>query len=138
LSFGYSVVAHPEPSVTTSFRSGGFRLLFVALLLRALTAHSSTLVSRFFRSRTLVTLGKYSYGLYVYHHFLSYFFTKHGTEFALTRVLGSHSLAVGLQAIAGMVVSMAVAWLSYECFEKHFLGLKRFWPSSNERSATGP
>ena len=34
-----------------------------------------------------------------------------------------------------MAVSMVVAWLSYEHFEKHFLRLKRFWPSSNERSA---
>ena len=66
-------------------------------------------------------LGKYSYGLYVYHHFLSYYFITHGTEFALARAVGSHTLAVALQAAGGMAVSLAVAWLSYELFEKHFL-----------------
>jgi len=34
---------------------------------------------------------------------------------------------VALQAAGGMAASMAVAWLSYQCFEKHFLQLKRFW-----------
>jgi peptidoglycan/LPS O-acetylase OafA/YrhL len=27
---------------------------------------------------------------------------------------------------------MAVAWLSYELFEKYFLQLKRFWPSARK------
>ncbi len=31
----------------------------------------------------MIFLGKYSYGLYVYHHFLSYYFHVQGTEFAL-------------------------------------------------------
>jgi peptidoglycan/LPS O-acetylase OafA/YrhL len=32
-----------------------------------------------------------------------------------------------------MAVSMAIAWLSYELFEKHFLRLKRLWPSTGAR-----
>ena len=128
-----STFAHGSP-LTVAFRSGPFRLLLLALLLWALTAPASALVSRFFRSPVMVWLGKYSYGLYVYHHFLSYYFTRHGTEFALARSLGSHTLAVAVQAAAGLALSMAVAWLSYECFEKHLLRLKRFWPSSHEKA----
>ena len=137
LPFAYSIVGDPGPAVTVSWRSGAFRLFFIALLLHAITTPSSTRVSRFFRSGTMVALGKYSYGIYVYHHFLSYFFTRHGTEFALARAVGSHSLAVALQATAGIAASVVVAWLSYELFEKHLLRLKRFWPSANERSDTG-
>ncbi len=111
-------------------RGGVFRVLFAALLLHALFAPASSLVGRFFRSATMTTLGKYSYGLYVYHHFLSYYFGRHGTEFALAAAVGSHTAAVALQAAAGIAVSMAVAWLSYELFEKHFLQLKRYWPTS--------
>jgi len=44
--------------------------------------------------------------------------------------VGSHALAVVIQALAGMAVSMTVAWASYELVEKHFLRLKRFWPSA--------
>jgi hypothetical protein len=62
----------------------------------------------------MAVLGKYSYGLYVYHHFFSYFAIRHGTEFALARLIGSHTLAVWLQATTGIVLSMAVAWASYE------------------------
>jgi peptidoglycan/LPS O-acetylase OafA/YrhL len=115
-----------------SVREGLFRVVFVALLLHALFAPASSLAARFFRSGPMIALGKYSYGLYVYHHFLSYYFLKHGTEFALARAVGSHTLAVAIQAGGGMAVSMAVAWLSYEFFEKYFLQLKRFWPSSGK------
>lgn len=114
-------------------RGGVFRLLFGALLLQALFAPASSIVGGFFRSRPMRVLGKYSYGLYVYHHFPSYYFVTNGTEFALARVVGSHTLAVLIQAAGGMAVSMAVAWLSFELFEKYFLELKRFWPSSRKQ-----
>jgi TctA family transporter len=55
---------------------------------------------------------------------------KHGTEFALASVIGSHIAALAIQAVGGMAASMAIAWLSYEYFEKYLLQLKRFWPSS--------
>jgi peptidoglycan/LPS O-acetylase OafA/YrhL len=113
-------------------RGGAFRILFAGLLLHALFAPASSLAGRFFRSRAMTVLGTYSYGLYVYHHFLSYYFTTHGTEFVLADLVGSHTLAVLLQAVAGMAVSMAVAWLSYELLEKRFLELKRYWPSTKK------
>jgi peptidoglycan/LPS O-acetylase OafA/YrhL len=107
-------------------------VLFATLLLQAVFAPASSLLARFFRSGPMTVLGKYSYGIYVYHHFLSYYLAKHGVEFALARAIGSHTLAVAIQAVGGMTISIAVAWLSYEFFEKHFLQLKRFWPSSRK------
>jgi len=115
-----------------SLRGGAFHVLLAAVLLQALGAPVSSVSARCFRSRPMVALGKYSYGLYVYHHFLSYYFTKHGTEFALASAVGSHTLAVAIQALGGMAASMAIAWLSYEFFEKYFLQLKHLWPSSPE------
>jgi peptidoglycan/LPS O-acetylase OafA/YrhL len=113
-----------------SLRSGAFHLLLAALLLKALGAPASSGWSRFFRSSSMTTLGKYSYGLYVYHHFFSYYFAKHATEFALASVIGSRIAALTIQAVGGIAASMAIAWLSYEYFERYFLQLKRFWPSS--------
>jgi peptidoglycan/LPS O-acetylase OafA/YrhL/protein involved in polysaccharide export with SLBB domain len=117
-------------------RLGVFRVLFGALLLQAVFASAASPLGRVLRAAPLRTLGKYSYGLYVYHHFLSYYFITHGTEFALARVVGSHTLAVALQAAGGIAVSIAVAVASYELFEKRFLELKRFWPSAEEREGT--
>lgn len=113
-----------------SLRRGGFHLLLAALLLKCLCAPTPSIWSRFFRSGPMVTLGKYSYGLYVYHHFFSYYFSEHATELALASVIGSRTAALAIQAAVGMAASMAIAWLSYEYFEKYFLRLKRFWPSS--------
>jgi peptidoglycan/LPS O-acetylase OafA/YrhL len=122
-------------SVLRSTRLGVFRVFFAALLLHALFSPATSLAGRFFRSGPMRSLGKYSYGLYVYHHFFSYYFVTHGTEFALANVLGSHTVAVAVQAVGGMAASVAIAWVSYEFFEKHFLRLKRFWPSSSSPPA---
>jgi len=119
-------------SVSEPVRGGAFRVLFAILLIWALFAPAASLGSRFFGGRLMTVLGKYSYGLYVYHHFFSYFMMRHGTEFALARLVGSHTLAVWLQAAAGIALSMAVAWASYEWFEKRFLDLKRYWPTVSE------
>jgi peptidoglycan/LPS O-acetylase OafA/YrhL len=136
LQFGVRSLTPVNGSVAATMRGGAFRLLFAAIVLRALFAPPSSAFARFFCSGPMVALGKYSYGLYVYHHFLSCFFLRHGTEFALARALGSHTLAVAIQALGGITVSIGVAWVSYEFFEKPFLRLKRFWPSSREPART--
>jgi peptidoglycan/LPS O-acetylase OafA/YrhL len=112
-----------------SLRTVLFRVLLAALLLHAVFAPAASAAGRVLRSGVLTLLGRYSYGLYVFHHFLSYYFVRHGTEFTLARAVGSHTAAVALQALGGIAASMAIAWLSYELFERHFLQLKRFWPS---------
>jgi peptidoglycan/LPS O-acetylase OafA/YrhL len=137
LAIGLEHFTEISPAALQPLRRGMYRILLAALLLWAFAAPASSLGSRFFRSRPMITLGKYSYGLYVYHHFLSYYFTTHRTEFELARLVGSHTLAVAIQAGTGIAVSLAVAWLSYEYFEKPFLRLKRFWPSAQERAAAG-
>jgi peptidoglycan/LPS O-acetylase OafA/YrhL len=126
---------HLEAPALRAIRAGSFRVVLAALLLIALFAPPASPVSRLFRSRAMTVLGKYSYGLYVYHHFLSFYFVSHGTEFALGARVGSHALAVLIQAAVGMAVSLGAAWLSYELFERQFLKLKRYWPSSNRTVA---
>ena len=96
----------------------------------ALTAAERSLVSRFFRHRFMVFLGTYSYGLYVYHHFISYYLSSNRTDLELAPWLGSHLAAVALQAALGISASVAVAYLSYELFEKRFLRLKRLFETA--------
>jgi len=45
----------------------------------------------------------------------------------LAHLLGSHGVAVALQATLGASASLVVAYLSYEFFEKRFLRLKRLF-----------
>jgi peptidoglycan/LPS O-acetylase OafA/YrhL len=107
-------------------------VLLACLLVWALIAPEQSATSRFFRSRPMVFLGIYSYGLYVYHHFISYYLTTNRTELELGRWLGSHGAAVALQATLGVSASLALAYLSYEFFEKRFLRLKRRFETAKE------
>jgi peptidoglycan/LPS O-acetylase OafA/YrhL len=105
-------------------------LLLACLLVWALIAPKGSVTSRFLCGRTMVFLGTYSYGLYVYHHFISYYFSSNRTDLELALWLRSHLAAVALQATLGMSASLAVAYFSYELFEKRFLRMKRLFETS--------
>ena len=107
-------------------------ILLACLLIWALIAPERSATSRFFCSRFMVLLGTYSYGLYVYHHFISYYLTSNRTDLELAGWLGSHSAAVAMQATLGVAASLAVAYLSYELFEKRFLRLKPLFVTAKE------
>jgi peptidoglycan/LPS O-acetylase OafA/YrhL len=108
------------------------QILLACLLLWALIAPGRSVTARFFCSRTMIFLGTYSYGLYVYHHFISYYLSSNRTELELARWLGSHGAAVALQAALGASASLALAYLSYELFEKRILKLKRLFQTAKE------
>ena len=128
-TFLWDRITQTGQEILSPIRGSLFLVLLATVMLRALTASPGTLTSRFFRSRAMIFLGKYSYGLYVFHHFISYYFFIHRTEFPLAKLLGSHTAAVGVQATVGIAASIAIAYLSYELYEKRFLSLKRLWSS---------
>jgi peptidoglycan/LPS O-acetylase OafA/YrhL len=113
-------------------------ILLACLLIWALRTPERSATSRFFRSRSMVFLGTYSYGLYVYHHFISYYLTINRTELELAHWLGSHGAAVALQAVVGASASLALAYLSYEFYEKRFLALKRLFETAKEPAPQHP
>jgi peptidoglycan/LPS O-acetylase OafA/YrhL len=113
-------------------------MLLACLLVWSLIAPERSVTSRFFRSRPMVFLGTYSYGLYVYHHFISYYLASNRIELELARWLGSHGAAVTLQATLGVSISVALAYLSYELFEKRFLRLKRLFETAKEPVLSTP
>jgi peptidoglycan/LPS O-acetylase OafA/YrhL len=118
-------------------RAALIEILLGCLLLWAIIAPGRSITSRFFCSRAMVFLGTYSYGLYVYHHFISYYLHSNGIDLQLALRLGSHS-AAALQAMLGMSASLALAYLSYELFEKRFLRLKRLFKTGKEPAPERP
>ena len=69
-------------------------------------------------------LGKYSYGLYVFHAMLSYAMLENHTLAWFERWVPQHFVAILAQAAVGIGLSVCAAWLSYHLFEKRFLALK--------------
>ncbi len=124
-SFAFNRLTEAWVEIQRPVRSALLLVLLATLLLTALTAPATSWVARVFTSRPMAFLGKYSYGLYVFHHFFSYWFMTRKTEFVVAGWVGSHTLAVLLQAAVGMAASAAVAYLSFELFEKRFLALKQ-------------
>ena len=130
LSFAWTtLISREHLEVVGAVRASLFQILIACLLVWAVTDHNQSAISRFFCSRAMVFLGTYSYGLYVYHHFISYYMESNHTEIAFGRLIGSHGLAVALQATAGCLASIGIAYVSYHCFEKQFLDLKRWFAS---------
>jgi peptidoglycan/LPS O-acetylase OafA/YrhL len=114
-------------------------VLLACLLVWALTAPPRARVARVFASPVMVFLGTYSYGLYVYHHFFSYYFSSRHTEFALAAHLGgSHAAAVVVQATVGLLASVLLAYASYQLYEKRFLALKEKFSSGRAVPAVPP
>jgi peptidoglycan/LPS O-acetylase OafA/YrhL len=111
-------------------------LVFGALLVVSLAAPADTWWSRLLRSRVLCFLGTRSYGLYVFHGIVAYGMWEHPAAVnALSARIGSGPAMV-VAAVLGAGVSILIAAVSYEVFEKHFLRLKdRLAPSMRKAPA---
>lgn len=106
--FGYSLLA----------------ILFGALLLLALNSSGRGWVESICRgSSFLRTLGKYSYGIYLFHLPIILWLAD-WVDAMYPKVTWLGQLALYLAAVA---LSVLAAWVSWNVYEKRFLGLKRFF-----------
>jgi peptidoglycan/LPS O-acetylase OafA/YrhL len=81
-------------------------------------------VSAFFQSRVLIWLGKYSYGIYVYHHALKPVWMRFFWDGWLLPQLGSGWPATFAYTGLATAASLLLAWISWKCFESPILSLK--------------
>ena len=96
-----------------------------------MTLREGSPLFRAFHVRPLRTLGKYSYGFYVYHALFFYVWLR-GLERLIHRF---HSLVLaGLIETAGaFAVTFVVAKLSFDLYESRFLRWKRHFEYDSER-----
>jgi peptidoglycan/LPS O-acetylase OafA/YrhL len=98
--------------------------LFGALHLAAVASSAKSLVVRALTAKPLLFLGKYSYGIYIFHHFLSWPSKFYNTVGQLTEVIGNQNLAILVNSAVGIGLSTFIAWVSFQVFESRFLKLK--------------
>ncbi|MBL0927132.1 MAG: acyltransferase [Phycisphaerales bacterium] len=122
-------------------------MMFAGLLAAALTAapgRSRRWIARLFDTWFLKMLGKYSYALYLFHMPLRAAIrdVAFGPAAAagarlpfvkFPRVLGSELPAQMVFYALASAAAIVLAWLSWHLFEKHFLKLKRYFPSDRSR-----
>jgi peptidoglycan/LPS O-acetylase OafA/YrhL len=101
--------------------------VFFGSVIAASVVESSGLLTGCLSARWLRLLGKYSYGLYVYHGIFAASFDRlYPTE---TLIAGLHSPQLGATAhmVLGMATTLGIAMLSWHLYEKQFLKLKRYF-----------
>ena len=105
-------------------------LFSAALIIVAIDpAKRHTRLSRFFQTRPMRVLGKYSYALYVFHFPLAPTLERMGLTIQTFPTISGSPLpgAIAFTIICGSI-SLLIAFLSWNLYEKHFLRLKRFFP----------
>ena len=127
----YGPLHLPEPLATRLRFSIGFSALcigFGALLTRVVLTRPESSLARVLSWRGLVTLGTYSYAMYLVHVPLLRVVSKVGLPPQWT---GSERWplvwVVGYPAVLG-VFTLGSAMLSWHLCEKHFLAQKRYFP----------
>jgi peptidoglycan/LPS O-acetylase OafA/YrhL len=109
-------------------RTVGYSLLGFAaagLILAAVTGREDGLLRRALRLRPIRFLGKYSYGLYVYHVALQPSLEFLSTKSLQRTFVRSFALAGLMHLIACLAVCLGTAVLSWHLFERPFLSWKR-------------
>jgi peptidoglycan/LPS O-acetylase OafA/YrhL len=97
-----------------------------------------SLTARALASRPLRFLGRYSYGLYVFHHLLVFGLAGHLLNVArMPRLAGSQIPGQLLFLAVATGASIAAALLSWHCLEQPFLRLKRLFPYQSGMSGSG-
>lgn len=87
-----------------------------------------SLMSRMYCNPLLRTLGKYSYGIYVFHGMFLFQIDQRVLPLEwLHEKTGMYVVSAFLHFAAASLVSFAIAWVSWHAYEKHFLRLKHFF-----------
>ena len=79
-------------------------------------------------------LGKYSYGLYVFHGIVAYGMHRFEASVYFEGLTGFHMMNAVAQISFGVGISYVLALLSFHMFEAPFLSLKRFFEYRNRQT----
>jgi peptidoglycan/LPS O-acetylase OafA/YrhL len=116
-----------DSSVVLTFGLVAVAIFFAAGLAVVVDARPHHLLRRFFEAGWLRSIGRYSYGIYVFHALAIGAVVGFGRRYAPSFVDGPDEMTKPVLAVLTLVVSYAAAFISYHAFEKHFLRLKRYF-----------
>jgi peptidoglycan/LPS O-acetylase OafA/YrhL len=99
-------------------------VLFSNLVLMAIFGNQK--IKTFFDHKILFFIGKISYGIYIYHGLLRPYFKEFIYD-PMYVLVGGGILTSIIYTVLMTMISIFIAFLSWEFFEKHFLQLKKYF-----------
>jgi peptidoglycan/LPS O-acetylase OafA/YrhL len=109
-------------------------LLFAGILLLSVDPSQDNVLSWFLRCPILTLFGFYSYAVYVFHYPLVHVFNRWFSVNLLSRDLHSRLLGLGVHVLCSVLVSLFIAVLSWNLYERHFLKLKKYFVLSTRNA----
>jgi peptidoglycan/LPS O-acetylase OafA/YrhL len=118
------------------FVTAGYTLLavFFAAVIAIVIEEKNNLLKRSLNNRPLIFLGKYSYGLYVFH-FPVFWLLREPLFAHFSKWIASPNIAKLGVSLACLAITIACALLSYRLIEKPFLRLKDHFGNSASAKA---
>jgi peptidoglycan/LPS O-acetylase OafA/YrhL len=119
-----------------NFRTAVDVFIFVSLLLLALFPSALFgLPGKIYRMGWLRWLGRYSYGIYVYHFPIWVFCVMYLQSRGMFAKCCHNLLLACILVGMNLAIALSLSYASYHLYEKHFLKLKKYFP---ERAAALP
>lgn len=109
-------------------------VLSALCLIGAIRSRPGDWVHRGLTAPWLMSFGKYSYGLYVIHGILRPQFQRLLPIDSMTSFPGSPFLYQFIYYVITTAFCFGAAYVSYHCFEKHFLRLKQLFPYAKAKA----
>ena len=121
-------------AVVLPLRTTALAVCFGALIYAATYHAGLETLKAALRMAWLRHVGRYSYGLYVFHGVVAYAMHRSGAAAQFATLTPVPPLNSVLMVAAGVAVSYAIAMASYHGFEQPFLALKSRFPSASSRA----
>jgi peptidoglycan/LPS O-acetylase OafA/YrhL len=102
-----------------------------ALLVLIVFTPRSRITRYVWNSLPLRFLGKYSYGIYLFHYLLLPLYEKILPRERMIFVLGSYPFASMVFTFMATALTVQLAWISWHLFERHFLKLNGFFGTAH-------
>lgn len=136
LAFGSQLDSHGYGPLIQTVGFPAITAVSAGLVMHAVAGDPDGWLRRMLRSRALVTLGGYSYGLYMLHQAAEAAVIQVFPDVTALPTMGGIVLPwVLLRAVCSTALALGAAYASWHLFEKHFLALKPDYPESRQVSA---
>jgi peptidoglycan/LPS O-acetylase OafA/YrhL len=114
------IVSGSHLQIIQALKSTVIAFVYASFLTLVLENRCGRIATNVLSGRALGSIGKYSYGMYVFHPFIIWLLRRNGLHYG------------PLQPLFVLLLTTAVASLSWNVFEKRFTQLKSFFEYSSQ------